>query len=427
MQKINIISLGCSKNLVDAELLARQLERAGYRVDIDAERVTARVVIVNTCGFIGDAKEESINEILAQVERKRLGRLSRLFVMGCLSQRYATELKQEIPEVDAWFGKFDWKNLLATLGKPYNEAARDERRLSTPPHYAYLKISEGCDRGCSYCAIPLMTGPHRSRPLEEITREARQLAEQGVKELLVIAQDTTYYGVDLHGRPLLPHLVDKLADIPGIEWIRLHYTYPAAFPVDLLAVMRERPNVCKYLDIALQHCTDHMLQLMRRGVTAKQTRELIHRVREEVPGVALRTTLMTGHPGETPDDFREMISFVQEMQFERLGVFTYSHEEDTYCDKYYRDDVPAKVKHDRATEIIEQQRHVSANFNLRRVGQQVRVLVDRAEGELHVGRTEIDSPGVDPEVFIHAPGPLDTGSFQEFTIISADDYDIHVA
>lgn len=425
-QKVNVINLGCSKNLVDAELLMRQLEKSGYGVEIDVEGSTAGIVVVNTCGFIGDAKEESVNTILEQVERKRAGSVKRLFVMGCLSQRYAGELKLEIPEVDAWFGKFDWKGILAELGKTYNEALRDERLLTTPSHYAYLKISEGCDRTCSYCAIPLMTGRHASREFEEIINEAERLAARGVKELLVVAQDTTYYGVDRYGKNRLAELVDRLSGVAGIEWIRLHYAYPAGFPLELLAVMRERANVCKYLDIALQHCSDRMLRLMRRGVTGAQTRELVRRIRQEVPGIALRTTLMTGHPGETPADFREMLAFVEEMKFERLGVFPYSHEEDTYCDKHYKDDVPGRVKRQRAEEIMERQRQISAAFNERRVGQRARVLIDRAEGEGYVGRTEFDSPEVDPEVFVHASAPLEVGSFYEFQITGADDYDIYV-
>ena len=426
-QGIHIISLGCSKNLVDAELLMRQLEKAGYRVEIDGEGARAGIVVVNTCGFIGDAKEESVDEILAQVERKRRGEVRKVFVMGCLSQRYSAELKGEIPEVDGWFGKFDWKGILAELGKPYDESARDERSLSTPRHYAYLKISEGCDRTCSYCAIPLMTGPHRSRPFEEIVREAERLAGMGVKELLVIAQDTTYYGMELYGRNRLAELVDRLADVPGVEWIRVHYAYPAGFPFELLPVMRDRPNVCKYLDIALQHCSDRMLRLMRRGVTGEQTRALVRRVREEVPGIVLRTTLMTGHPGETAADFREMVAFVRETRFERLGVFPYSHEEGTFCGNHYRDNVPGKIKQARAEEIMEIQREISAAFNAKRIGTRTRVLIDRVEGNGYAGRTEFDSPGVDPEVIVAgSAGKLEIGSFREFTIASAGDYDIHV-
>jgi ribosomal protein S12 methylthiotransferase len=424
-QKVHIISLGCSKNLVDTELLAKQLERAGYGVEVDAEGSTAGIVVVNTCGFTGDAKEESVDTILGQVELKRTGRVRRLFVMGCLSQRYAGELAREIPEVDAWYGKFDWKGILAGLGKGFDESLRDERRLTTPPHYAYLKISEGCDRTCSYCAIPLMTGRHLSRPIEEVTREAGQLARQGVKELLVVAQDTTSYGLDRYGKNRLAELVDTLAGVPGIEWIRIHYAYPAGFPLELLEVMRDRPNVCNYLDIALQHCSDRMLRVMRRGITGEQTRALLQRVRREVPGIALRTTLMTGHPGETPEDFREMLAFVREMKFERLGVFPYSHEEGTYCDKHYRDDVPARVKQARAGRIMECQRQISAAFNERRIGQRVRVLIDRAEGEGYVGRTEFDSPEVDPEVFVQAGRPLEVGAFHELSVTAVEDYDIY--
>jgi ribosomal protein S12 methylthiotransferase len=428
MQKVHVISLGCSKNLVDSELLMKQLERAGYGVEIDAGESGARIVVVNTCGFTGEAKEESVDEILGQVERKRRGEVERLFVMGCLSQRYAAELKREIPEVDAWFGKFDWKGILAELGKAYDEGARDERWLSTPAHYAYLKISEGCDRTCAYCAIPLMTGRHRSRPFESIVGEAEGLAARGVKELLVVAQETTCYGVDLYGENRLARLVERLSDVAGIEWIRVHYAYPSpgSFPFDLLAVMRERRNVCKYLDIALQHCSDRVLRMMRRGVTGAQTRELVRRIRREVPGIALRTTLMTGHPGERVADFREMLSFVQEMQFERLGVFTFSREEGTYCDRHYRDEVSERVKRERAEAVMDRQREVSAAFNARRVGQRTRVVIDRAEGDGYAGRTEIDSPGVDPEVFVDAGRELEIGSFHEFTIDSAGDYDIHV-
>ncbi|MDR1414274.1 MAG: 30S ribosomal protein S12 methylthiotransferase RimO [Odoribacteraceae bacterium] len=425
-QKVNVINLGCSKNLVDAELLMRQLERAGYGVEADAAGSTAEIVVLNTCGFIGDAKEESIDAILEQVERKQSGVVKRVFVMGCLSQRYASELKQEIPGVDAWFGKFDWKGILAELGKQYDESSH-ERHLTTPSHYAYLKISEGCDRTCSYCAIPLMTGRHASREFGEITREAAALAGSGVKELLVVAQDTTCYGIDLYGKNRLAALIDHLAGIPGVEWIRIHYAYPAGFPWELLDVMRARPNVCNYLDIALQHCTDHMLGLMRRGVTGGQTRELVRRVRQEVPGIALRTTLMTGHPGETAADFREMLSFVKEMKFERLGVFPYSHEEGTYCHAHYRDDVPTRTKRARAARVMECQRQLSAAFNERLLGQRVRVLIDRQEGDTYVGRTEFDSPEVDPEVIVPATRPLAIGAFHELTVTSVDDYDIYVA
>lgn len=425
MKKVNIISLGCSKNLVDTELLMKQLEKAGYSVEVDVENSRARIVVVNTCGFIGDAKEESVNTILEQVERKNEGAVDKIYVMGCLSQRYGEDLKKEIPEVDAYFGKFDWKGILAELGKKYDESCRNERHLTTPGHYAYLKIAEGCNRGCSYCAIPIMTGKYVSRPMEEIVDEAERLAGQGVKELLVLAQDITYYGVDLYRKNRLAELVSRLADVPGIEWIKLHYAYPTDFPVEVLDVMRERPNVCKYLDIALQHCSDHMLKLMRRGVTKQQTIDLLHLIREKVPGIALRTTLMVGHPGETEEDFNELLDFVREMQFERLGVFPYSHEEDTYCDKHYRDDVPEETKTRRAETLMECQRGISTRLNEAWIGRTVKVLVDRQEGDYYVGRTEHDSPEVDPEVFITTDKEMTIGDFHEVRVTGADDYDLY--
>ena len=425
MKKVNIISLGCSKNLVDTELLMKQLEKAGYSVEVDVENSRARIVVVNTCGFIGDAKEESVNTILEQVERKNEGAVDKIYVMGCLSQRYGEDLKKEIPEVDAYFGKFDWKGILAELGKKYDESCRNERHLTTPGHYAYLKIAEGCNRGCSYCAIPIMTGKYVSRPMEEIVDEAERLAGQGVKELLVLAQDITYYGVDLYRKNRLAELVLRLADVPGIEWIKLHYAYPTDFPVEVLDVMRERPNVCKYLDIALQHCSDHMLKLMRRGVTKQQTIDLLRLIREKVPGIALRTTLMVGHPGETEEDFNELLDFVREMQFERLGVFPYSHEEDTYCDKHYRDDVPEETKTRRAETLMECQRGISTRLNEAWIGRTVKVLVDRQEGDYYVGRTEHDSPEVDPEVFITTDKEMTIGDFHEVRVTGADDYDLY--
>ena len=425
MKKVNIISLGCSKNLVDTELLMKQLEKAGYSVEVDVENSRARIVVVNTCGFIGDAKEESVNTILEQVERKNEGAVDKIYVMGCLSQRYGEDLKKEIPEVDAYFGKFDWKGILAELGKKYDESCRNERHLTTPGHYAYLKIAEGCNRGCSYCAIPIMTGKYVSRPMEEIVDEAERLAGQGVKELLVLAQDITYYGVDLYRKNCLAELVLRLADVPGIEWIKLHYAYPTDFPVEVLDVMRERPNVCKYLDIALQHCSDHMLKLMRRGVTKQQTIDLLRLIREKVPGIALRTTLMVGHPGETEEDFNELLDFVREMQFERLGVFPYSHEEDTYCDKHYRDDVPEETKIRRAETLMECQRGISTRLNEAWIGRTVKVLVDRQEGDYYVGRTEHDSPEVDPEVFITTDKEMTIGDFHEVRVTGADDYDLY--
>lgn len=425
MKKVNVISLGCSKNLVDSELLLKQLAHAGYRTETDAENSDAEVVVVNTCGFIGDAKEESVNTILEQVERKKAGIVRRLLVMGCLSQRYGEELKAEIPEVDAFFGKFDWKGILADLGLHYENAIRNQRQLTTPGHYAYLKIAEGCNRTCSYCAIPIMTGKYQSRAMDEILEECRELVRNGVKELLVIAQDLTYYGTDLYGKNKLAELIGRISDIPGVEWIKLHYAYPAAFPVEVLNVMRERKNVCKYLDIALQHCSDRMLKLMRRGIDKEQTVRLVEKIRQEVPGIFLRTTLMVGHPGETEQDFEELCEFVSRMKFERLGVFPYSHEEDTYCDLHYEDDVPEEVKRKRAEKIMELQARVSEELNNSLIGKVVRVLIDRKEENYYIGRTEHDSPEVDPEVLIEEGKGLQVGGFYRVRITGSDEYDLY--
>lgn len=425
MKKVNIISLGCSKNLVDTEMLLKQLDKAGYATETDVENSDAEVVVINTCGFIGDAKEESINTILEQVERKKEGEIEQVYVIGCLSQRYRVELEEEIPEVDAYFGKFDWKGVLEKMGQHFNEEVRNQRLLTTPSHYAYLKISEGCNRTCSYCAIPIMTGKHKSREFDELLDECRELVRNGVKEILIVAQDLTYYGIDLYGKNRLAELVGCLADIEGVEWIKLHYAYPAGFPEELLTVMRERSNVCKYLDIALQHCSDHMLKQMRRGITKKQTIDLIRKIRHEVPGIFIRTTLMTGHPGETSEDFNELCDFVQEMKFERLGVFPYSHEDDTYCDKYYKDDVPEEVKKERAERIMEIQARISEDLSRSLVGKRMRVLIDRREEEYYIGRTEHDSPEVDPEVLIESDKALNTGEFYQVEITGADEYDLY--
>lgn len=427
MKKVNVISLGCSKNLVDTELLLKQLGKAGYLTETDVENSDAEIVVVNTCGFIGDAKEESVNTILEQVELKLEGVVKQIYVMGCLSQRYGDELKVEIPEVDAFFGKFDWKGILEKLGKHYNESVRNQRILTTPSHYAYVKISEGCNRTCSYCAIPIMTGKHKSREFDEILDECRELVKKGVKELLIVAQDLTYYGIDLYGKNKLAELVDALADIPGVEWIKLHYAYPAGFPEELLPVMRNRKNICKYLDIALQHCSDRMLNVMRRGVTKKQITELIRKIRREVPGIFIRTTLMTGHPGETEEDFEELCEFVKEMKFERLGVFPYSHEEDTYCDKHYSDDIPEEVKKQRAEIIMELQSAVSEEVNRECIGKTFKVLIDRKEEGYYIGRTEHDSPEVDPEVLIEEQGDklLKIGEFYNVEITGVDEYDLY--
>lgn len=425
MNKVNVISLGCSKNLVDSELLLKQLAHAGYRTETDAENSDAEVVVINTCGFIGDAKEESVNTILEQVERKKAGIVKRLLVMGCLSQRYGDELRKEVPEADAFFGKFDWKGILADLGQHYEDTLRNQRQLTTPGHYAYLKIAEGCNRTCSYCAIPIMTGKYQSRGMDEILEECRELVKNGVKELLVIAQDLTYYGTDLYGRNKLAELVERISDIPGVEWIKLHYAYPAAFPEEILKVMRERDNVCKYLDIALQHCSDSMLKMMRRGVDKLQTIRLVEKIRQEVPGIFLRTTLMTGHPGETEKDFEELCEFVSRMKFERLGVFPYSHEEDTYCDLHYEDNVPEEIKRQRAEKIMELQAGVSEKLNNSLIGKVFKVLVDRKEDNYYIGRTEHDSPEVDPEVLIEGAADLQVGNFYLVKITGADEYDLY--
>lgn len=425
MRKVNIISLGCSKNLVDTEMLLRQLEQAGYVTEVDVEHSDAEVVIINTCGFIGDAKEESINTILEQVELKKEGIVKQIYVIGCLSQRYGADLQVEIPEIDGCFGKFEWAGVLEKLGNSFDESIRYQRLLTTPSHYAYLKISEGCNRTCSYCAIPIMTGKHKSRDFEGILEECRELVQNGVKELLIVAQDLTYYGIDRYGKNRLAELVEQISKIEGVKWIKLHYAYPTGFPMELLRVMRERSNVCRYLDIALQHGSNHVLQLMRRGITREQTIELLHKIRKEVPGIFLRTTLMTGHPGETEEDFEELCDFVQKMKFERLGVFPYSHEEDTYCDRHYIDDVPDEIKQERAERIMQIQSVISEEVNATLIGKMMWVLIDRQEGEYYIGRTEHDSPEVDPEVLIKSEEPLSIGEFYEVKITGADDYDLY--
>lgn len=422
--KIDVVTLGCSKNLVDSELLMRQLVANGYTVAHDPEEARGDIAVINTCGFIGDAKEESINMILTFAEAKKRNKLKKLIVMGCLSERYRKELTAEIPEVDKFYGKFDWKNLIADLGKSYYKELEYDRSLSTPPHYAYLKISEGCDRTCSYCSIPLITGKYKSRAMEDITHEVRQLVSRGVKEFQFIAQDLTYYGLDRYKSMKLPQLVEQVSDIPGVEWIRLHYAYPAHFPADLLRVMRERDNVCNYLDIALQHISDHMLKTMRRNISKQQTIDLIQQFREEVPGIHLRTTLMVGHPGETGADFEELLAFVKETRFERLGAFPYSHEEDTYNDKHYTDDIPAAVKQERMDLLMETQEEIALSINEEKVGKTMKVIVDREDTDFYVGRTEFDSPEVDGEVLISKVKPLTIGDFYDVNIRSAMPFDL---
>lgn len=424
---IDIITLGCSKNLVDSERLMHQLELSGYKVTHDSDDPRGEIAVVNTCGFIGDAKEESINMILELGERKRKGLLKKLYVMGCLSERYLADLESELPEVDHFYGKFNWTELLAELGKQYHPECADERHLTTPSHYAYLKISEGCDRRCSYCAIPIITGRHRSRPMEDILQEVRSLVEQGVKEFQVIAQELTYYGVDLYHERRIAQLVEAIAEVPGVEWVRLHYAYPTDFPMELLRVMREHNNICRYLDIALQHCADNVLSAMHRHVNSQQTYELIEKLRAEVPGIHIRTTLMVGHPGETEEDFKQLIDFVKWARFERMGAFAYSEEEGTYSALHYQDDIPQEVKDTRLSKLMRVQQAISADVQESKVGQTMRVIIDRQEGDYFVGRTEFDSPEVDPEVLIHADEglALPTGSFQWVRIDSADDFDLY--
>lgn len=423
---IDIITLGCSKNLVDSEHLMRQLEEAGYHVTHDAERPQGEIAVINTCGFIGDAKEESINMILEFAQAKEEGLLKKLYVMGCLSERYLKELAIEIPQVDKFYGKFNWKELLHDLGKNYREELHNERVLTTPAHYAYLKISEGCDRKCSYCAIPIITGRHVSRPMEEILQEVRYLVDRGVKEFQIIAQELTYYGVDLYHKQMLPDLVERIADIPGVEWIRLHYAYPAHFPTDLFRVMRERSNVCKYMDIALQHISDNMLQKMRRHVTKEQTYQLIENFRKEVPGIHLRTTLMVGHPGETEADFEELKEFVRKVRFDRIGAFAYSEEEGTFAANNYEDNISQEVKQARLDELMAIQQEISSELSAAKIGRQMKVIIDRVEGDYYIGRTEFDSPEVDPEVLIERnEEQLIIGNFYQVEIVNSDDFDLY--
>ncbi len=423
--KVDIITLGCSKNLVDSEHLMRQFKANGYTVDHDPHKINGEIVVVNTCGFIGDAQEESVNMILELGEAKKQGKIGKLFVMGCLSERFKSDLLKEIPEVDHYYGKFDWKNLLSDIGKSYYQDLAAERLLTTPKHYAYLKIAEGCDRTCAYCSIPLSTGRYQSRPMEEIEEETRHLVKHGVKELQLIAQDLTYYGEDLYHRAALPELVERLSDIKGVEWIRLHYGYPAHFPMDLLRVMRERDNVCKYMDIALQHISDNMLKKMRRNITSAETYELLDRMRSEVPGIHIRTTLITGFPGETEDDFEQLKVFVQKARFERMGAFAYSHEEGTYSWKHYKDDVPQDVKQSRLDELMQIQEGISLDVNESKIGQRMKVMLDREEEDFFVGRTQYDSPEVDPEMLITKTKPLVSGTFYNVEVTGAQPFDLY--
>jgi len=437
MQKgtIDFITLGCSKNLVDAERVMRQLEAAGWTCVHDPEEPRGEVCVINTCGFIGDAKEESINMILQMAERKKKGKLKTLIVMGCLSERYRAELEEELPEVDAYYGKFDFEGMVERLkdaslqdGAERIQGCKSyERHLTTPKHYAYLKISEGCNRMCSYCAIPLITGRHTSRPKAEILEEVKWLVSQGIKEINVIAQDLSSYGLDLEKRHMLPELIDEMAQIEGVEWIRLHYAYPTDFPEELLDVMAKHANVCKYLDIALQHCTDHMLGLMRRHITQAEQDALIRKIREKVPGICIRTTLLVGHPGETEEDFEALKAWVKAMRFERMGCFAYSDEEGTYANKHYKDDIPQEVKEARASELMAIQQEISGELMAQKVGTTQKVIIDRQDGDYWVGRTQYDSPEVDCEVLVENIGnwKLEIGNFYNVKITRAEEFDLY--
>lgn len=423
--RIDFVTMGCSKNLVDSERLMGQLEANGFHCVHDPEYPQGEIAVINTCGFIGDAKEESIEMILRFAEAKKAGKLRKLYVMGCLSQRYQGELEKEIPEVDKYFGKFNYRDLLVELGKAELPVCDGQRCLTTPSHYAYLKISEGCDRHCAYCAIPLMTGHHVSRPMDEILREVERLVAQGVKEFQVIAQELTYYGRDIDGQSHITELVNRMADIPGVEWIRLHYAYPNEFPLDLLDVIRERPNVCKYLDIALQHASDNMLSRMRRHVTKQETLDLLREIRSRVPGIHIRTTLMVGFPGETEKDFNELMQFVKDERFERMGAFAYSEEEGTYSARHYKDDISPEEKQRRLDKLMALQQTISAEVEAEKVGQVMRAIIDRKEGDYYVGRTEYCSPEVDPEVLVSSDKPLRIGDFYQVRITDSEEFDIY--
>ena len=434
---INVVTLGCSKNIVDSEHLMAQLRRNNFEIKFDSNTTDAKIVVVNTCGFIGDAKEESVNTILGVASAKSAGEIDHLFVMGCLAERYKKELEQEIPEVDRYFGVNNLADIVEAVGGRYRDELTGERHLTTPHHYAYLKISEGCNWGCGYCAIPLIRGRHVSVPMEQLVAEAEGLAHSGVKELIVIAQDTTYYGLDLYGERRLGDLLRRLCRIDGIEWLRLHYAYPAQFPDDVIGAMRDEPKICKYLDIPFQHISDGQLKSMRRGLDKAETYALVEKMRREVPGIALRTTLLTGYPGESEQDFEELLQFVRDIRFERLGVFPYSEEEGTYSATKLQDDVPEEVKQQRVDRIMQLQNGISRENNLRRVGRTERVILDRREGDYWIGRTQYDSPEVDTEILISASETgkfvrentgdrtLSAGQFLDVRITRADDYDLY--
>lgn len=422
---IDIITMGCSKNLVDSERLMDQFAEHGFKAYHNPNETHGDIAVINTCGFITSAKEESINMILNLCNQKDAGKLKKVFVMGCLSERYMDELKAEIPQVDKFYGKFNWKDLLKDLQSDYDTQTLGERVLTTPSHYSYIKIAEGCNRMCAYCAIPLITGHHVSRPKEEILDEVRELVAQGVKEFQVIEQELTYYGIDLHNKPMIAELVEEMAKIPGVEWIRLHYAYPNDFPTDLLRVIKENNNVCNYLDIALQHISDNVLQRMRRHVTKQETLNLIKKMREEVPNLCIRTTLLVGFPGETEEDFKELYNFVRDTRFDRMGVFAYSEEEGTFAALHYEDDISEEVKQERVDKLMELQMEISTELNAEKVGKIYKTIVDRQEGEFFIGRTEFDSPEVDCEVLIPVTEGLTIGKFYNVDIVDSDEYDLY--
>ena len=423
--QVDIITMGCSKNLVDSELLMKQFEANGYHCTHDTTRPQGEIAVINTCGFIESAKKESINTILEFIQAKEEGRLRKLYVMGCLSQRYKDELEAEMPQVDKFYGKFNYKQLLNDLGKADLPSCDGKRHLTTPRHYAYLKISEGCNRQCAYCAIPLITGKHTSRKKEDIVAEVKELVAQGVKEFQVIAQELTYYGVDIDGKRQIAELIEAIADVPGVKWVRLHYAYPNEFPLELLKVIREKPNVCNYLDIALQHISDNMLTRMKRHVSKVETIELLKKIRKEVPGIHLRTTLMVGFPGETEEDFQELLDFVREMKFERMGAFTYSEEDGTYGAAHYNDDISPEVKQQRLDQLMALQQEIATEVEAKKVGETLLTIIDRKEGEYYVGRTEFCSPEVDPEVLISTDKKLKVGNFYEVEITNSDEFDLY--
>lgn len=423
-KKVDVITLGCSKNLVDSERLLSMFSRNGFDACHEPEHSRGDITVINTCGFIGDAKEESIDMILRYIDAKSRGEIKSLYVMGCLSQRYLDELKAEMPEVDGWYGKFDWHELVTMLSRENPATSEYDRVITTPRHHAYIKIAEGCNRFCSFCAIPLITGRFKSRSIEEITDEVTGLVKRGVKEFNIIAQDLSSYGTDLYGSQRLAELIDRIAEIPGVGWIRLHYAYPAQFPMDILDVMAKHPNVCKYLDIALQHISDNVLANMRRHITGAQTRELLAEIRRRVPGIHIRTTLMTGFPGEGEKEFEELKAFVKEQRFERMGAFAYCEEEDTYGAKHFDDDVPEEVKQQRLSEIMDIQAEIATEINESKIGSTMRVIIDREEDEYYVGRTEYDSPEVDQEVLIKKSRKLDKGEFYDVRITEAQYFDL---